>query len=265
MKKIFRRCTFFLILLIFYGFFIEPKLLIVTTQEIKLTQNYQNELNIVIFADTHYDKNTTYDEILDLVVKINALNPDIVVFLGDLIDNYNESPPDISLIEKGFRGIKTPYKYAIIGNHDYGGGAEQVYKDILDNSDFTLLVNQVKVLNEFNIQLIGLDEMLMGEPDLSIITEREGFSNIILTHEGDIADDIEPNFGVLLSGHSHGGQINLPFIRDYVSPLGAENYIKGLYKLNENDYVFTTSGIGTTKIDFRLFNIPEIVDLTLKY
>ena len=68
-----------------------------------------------------------------------------------------------------------------------------------------------------------------------------------------------------MAGHSHGGQINFPFISDLVLTEGGEKYVKGVYALNESDKLFVTSGIGTTKIDFRLFNIPEIIELNLRY
>lgn len=254
----------FICLVIFYAFEIEPNLLITTEIEINISNNPTKSVKIVAFSDTHYTADTGLAELNRLVDKINEENADIVVFLGDLIDDQENSPIKTNLITEAFKSIKANYaKYSIMGNHDYGGYAEQIYKEIMFDSGFNLLINTDSYIDDLNLKFVGIDDYFFGKPDTNMMKmylEKENI--ILLTHAGDIVDRCLGTYDLALSGHSHGGQINIPFIRDFVTPDGAEKYVKGYY---EEQKIYATSGIGTTKIDARLFNFPEIVAITLNY
>lgn len=251
-------------LVVFYAFEVEPKLLITTEIEINISQNPTKSTKIIAFSDTHYTADTGLEELNRLVEKINQENADIVVFLGDLIDDQENSPIKTNLVTEAFKNIDAKYaKYAIMGNHDYGGAAEKIYKEIMFESGFNLLINSDSYIDDLDLKFVGIDDYFFGKPDTNMMNMYLQKENIILlTHAGDIVDRCLETYDLALSGHSHGGQINIPIIRDFVTPDGAEKYVKGYY---EEEKIYATSGIGTTKIGARLFNFPEIVAITLNY
>lgn len=265
MKKILKFILLLAIIgvsVIFYMFKIEPLRLVTIYSEISLSSNPQNSVNIVIFSDTHYREG--FFELDNVVEKINDQNPQLVIFVGDLIDDYKNDPVDKTRIIEAFSKIDASIgKYAIMGNHDYGGYADKVYKEVMIESGFNLLINDSEFIDELNINILGMDDSLFGEPFADIAEHyKSGATNILISHEGDVFEDYADYYEFAISGHSHGGQINLPILRDLVLPIGAEKYIRGYYP---DSKVYTTSGIGTTQIHARFLVEPEIVAMTLKY
>lgn len=253
-----------------YSRYVEPNLLAVKKYETQIPENVSN-CKIVFFSDTHFSKMYDQNNIEKIVEKINSQNPDIVIFGGDLIDNYARdlSLLDLEYLSKKLSTIKANYgKYAVLGNHDYGGGANRVYKDIMQSGGFSIIKNDSIFIKELNIKLIGYDDLLMGYTDPSLYSIKSEEFNIILSHEPDVADKIKMNVnGIMLSGHSHGGQVTLPYITEKVLPQGAKEYIYGEYNnlgVNKNIDLFVSKGIGMTSVPFRFLNVPQIMVLELR-
>lgn len=256
-----------------YARFIEPNMLSVHYENIsnKLISKNTNGVKILQFSDTHLSEYFNIEDLKKVVDKINEEKPDIVIFTGDLIDHYyNYSyTGDISLVWEVLSNIKAPLgKYAIYGNHDYGGGAEKVYKDIMENSGFITLVNEGVNLKEYNLNIIGLDDSIFGSLDIEKLNELidDGSFNIVISHEPDVVDlMLEYNIDLFLSGHSHGGQVHIPFVKSILPPLG-EKYTKGLYEFENyrNTKLYVNVGIGTSQIPFRFMAEPELSVFTLK-
>lgn len=251
-----------------YARFIEPNLLIVKSLDIISNTNYNNNIRVVFFSDTHFGNMYDESKLEDIVDKINNLNADLVVFGGDLIDSYYKFPPDTSYIQSKLKQINASIgKYSIYGNHDYGGGAEKVFKEIMKNSDFTILENEIEVLSKWNIKLIGLDDYLLGNPDKSIVDNIDKNSyNILISHAPDIIDAMNMNnVNFTISGHTHGGQVTVPILTKKFLPPGGKKYVKGFFDITNNSKLYVTSGIGLTKVNFRFLNIPEILVFDIKY
>lgn len=251
-----------------YARFIEPNLLIVKSLDIISNTNYNNNIRVVFFSDTHFGNMYDESKLEDIVNKINNLNADLVVFGGDLIDSYYKFPPDTSYIQSKLKQINASIgKYSIYGNHDYGGGAEKVFKEIMKNSDFTILENEIEVLSKWNIKLIGLDDYLLGNPDKSIVDNIDKNSyNILISHAPDIIDAMNMNnVNFTISGHTHGGQVTVPILTKKFLPPGGKKYVKGFFDITNNSKLYVTSGIGLTKVNFRFLNIPEILVFDIKY
>lgn len=267
------KITILIIIIIFiYARFIEPNLLIVKTVDINSTTNVDtNNIKIVLFSDTHFGEFYVEEKLENIVNKINDQDADIVIFGGDLMDSYYRSPPDIDYIKTYFKKIESKIgNYSVYGNHDYGGGAVKVYKNIMEGSGFTLLKNEIKTIDidDVKINIIGLDDYLLGKPDKNILNGIEkNHYNILVSHAPDLVDELNfDDINLVLSGHTHGGQVNIPFITEKVLPLGGKKYIKGIFDF-DNDIktkLYVTSGIGLTKINFRFLNIPEIITLNVK-
>lgn len=278
MKKIRRLFMLMLtIVLIFlsalgYAHFIEPELLTVRSFDIE-TDKQVKPCTIVFFSDTHFGKYYDVGHAEDIVKKINQNKPDIVVFGGDLLDNYarDRNIMDLEYLKEELKNIEAKTgKYAVWGNHDYGGGAVRIYEDFMSSCGFALLDDESVVLEDYGIKLIGYDDYLMGWTDPSLYKIKSEFYNVIIAHEPVVSQFIESkseNF--LLTGHTHGGQVNIPFLTSELLPEGSAQFIKGLYTQQEigttvSLTMYTSSGIGMTRYPFRFQNIPEIVKINLQ-
>ncbi len=264
--KIFIFFIMFIVLLAIYATFIERNLFLIERHDILINEKKNNNLKIVHFTDVQLGDFYNLNQLNKVVYKINKLNPDIVVFTGDLIDNaykYNE----IDSISDVLINIKSNIgKYAIYGNHDYGGGAERYYKNIMNKSGFTVLKNSSISIN-FNdkiLNIFGSDDGLIGKPDIKKTMKgiKDENINIILMHEPDLIDRYqEYPIDLAFAGHSHGGQVYIPFYGPIVNNKLSEKYVKGFYRLKNqrNTLIYVNTGLGNTRLPFRFFNIPKVV------
>lgn len=259
------------IMLYIYSRYIEPDLLTVHYETIysDLLSENKEEIKILQFSDTHVSGYFVIEDLKRTVSKINEENPDIVVFTGDLIDEYNdyENKEEVCEIWETLKTIKAPLKYAIYGNHDYGGGAESIYKQIMENSGFKVLINEKEALKQYNINIIGMDDSIFGNYDSEMFSNYldEDSYNIVLSHEPDVVEYLlDYNIDLFLSGHSHGGQINLPVVNSL--PLLAEKYTRGLYSFENarETKLYVNIGLGTSILPMRFMATPELSVFKLK-
>ncbi|NFT08711.1 metallophosphoesterase, partial [Clostridium botulinum] len=229
-------------------------------------------IKIAQISDIHLGDYYTIDKLEKLVNKVNSQNADIIVFTGDLFDNVSKFE-DTSKVAPILKKLNAKIgKYAIYGNHDYGGGAKNIYKNVMEDSGFKILVNDqanVKLDSGKTISILGLDDALLGNPDVekTVRNIKESNYNLLLLHEPDLSDKfVSYNIDLILAGHSHGGQVKIPFLGEIVTPPLAEKYKDGLYNLNtqRNTQLYVNSGIGNTKMPFRFMNVPEVSIFEIK-
>lgn len=257
----------FLILFIAYISFIGTA--IIETKEYKVeTTNLPDSfhgLKIVQLSDIHYGTTINKKQLDKIVKRINKINPDIIIFTGDLIDKNITTTDEIK--EELISSLSTLecslYKYAIYGNEDYNNKS---YKEIITSSNFILLDNESKLLyykENTPIEITGFNTRETN-PDYTILTnpvdeiDTTSFYKIVLAHEPDSIDNFinyKPN--LVLSGHSLGGLIKLPFIKPLFLEDGATKYYEDYYKLEETDF-YISNGLGTSGINARLNNHPSI-------
>lgn len=261
----------FIILIVCYSRYIEPERLVVKEITVETEMDIE-KCRIVFFTDTHFG--ALYDEkhIERIVEMINEWDADIVIFGGDLLDNYARDKEilDMEYLQEELSGIEAKVgKYAVFGNHDYGGGAIRIYEDFMNNCGFHVLNDEIVFLEEFNIEIIGFDDYLLGQTEADFYHIQSEYFHLIAMHEPITSKFIEStgeNF--ILSGHTHGGQVSVPFFTKKLLPNGSDQFVKGFYSMNgtETDtatQVYVSSGIGLTKYPFRFFNIPEIIEINL--
>ena len=255
--------------LAFYAFFIEPKRLTIHQYNVGTADDRQSVITLLQISDIHLKKNYSTDQLNRIVAAANAQKPDIIVFTGDLFDNYANYGP-VEETTKLLAELNAPLgKFAIWGNHDYGGGAAAVYPSIWHNSGFQLMENDGLTLRTENDQVIylaGIDDSLFGTPSLedALLNRSDGDYTILLTHEPDVADRaLGRDVSLILSGHSHGGQVNIPFVP--VTNVLAEKYISGFYTLSEETSLYVNTGLGTTLLPVRFRVPPEIAVFTLYF
>lgn len=225
-------------------------------------------LKIVHFSDLHYNRAININKVKSIVKEINLINPDIVVFTGDLIDkDVYLTEDDYSDLIKVFSNIEAKYgKYAVIGNHDYIKDKNN-FKKVFDNSDFSILDNSYDIINSANNEKIyigGLSTVSFDQEDLvktmDYLKDKSDIDyRIILVHEPDIADEIVKDYEInlILAGHSHNGQIRLPIIGAIYKPPYAKKYYDSYYEVDGTD-LYISSGIGVSNFNYRLFDRPSI-------
>ncbi len=251
-------------LLIGYAFKIEPRMTVINSYD--LNEDKGESVKVVQISDIQVSETYTIEDLNGLVEKVNKLTPDIIVFTGDLFENFSVFQPKQEVTESLSKLKATFGKYAIWGNRDYGGGAYRIYEDVLTNSGFTLLKNSgvnVTVSNGKKLFIGGLDDALLGNPDIDLMLtkmENDCDYEIVLMHEPDIAYLLkDTSVDLLLAGHSHGGQVQIPFIKN-ISTAMAEKYSDGFYTINKNNgmQLYVNTGIGTSRIPVRFMVPPEI-------
>ncbi|GAB3793016.1 metallophosphoesterase [Virgibacillus kimchii] len=229
-----------------------------------------NQFKIIQFSDTHLGFQYTLDQLNELTKTINDLEPDLIVFTGDLVDNPDQYHWDHRLIDI-LKSLHADYgKYWIYGNHDHGGYGTDVVFDVMKRANFTLLQNSHLFIEKDNSQFVlaGIDDVLLGNPDLekALQNVNADLFTILLAHEPDFADrTIDFPVDIQLSGHSHGGQIRFPFLGHVYTPAYAEKYVEGKYSLQDGKLdLYVNKGIGTTRLPYRFMCQPEIHLFTLK-
>ena len=188
-----------------------------------------------------------------------------MTFLGNIASNptekYSYTASDYEGLKETFKKINAKYgKYSVIGNHDYSIDIEKI-RNIYKESDFILLENNYDFIYSKNNQKIFIGGISTGEFNesvLSKLTNEENIYKIIIMHEPDYIDSIKglkPN--IVMAGHSHNGQINIPYIKNFFLPTNAKKYYDKYYKVDNID-LYVSNGIGVSRVNFRLFNTPSI-------
>jgi len=253
---------------------IEPSMLEINTYEIKhpLIPKSFDGIRIVQFSDTHLGFHYTLGQFEKLMTRINELEPDLIFFTGDLLDEPNKFE-GIHKVAPLLQQLKAPLgKYCVFGNHDHGGYGSDIYRNLMEISNFKVLLNESQQISQkdgSSIFLLGIDDRMLGRPNIENADKnvpKKAFK-ILLSHAPDVADEAAAyDIHWQLSGHSHGGQVKIPFLGALVIPPYAQNYPEGYYLIGEQPQMalYVNRGIGTTRLPFRFMSKPELTVFELK-
>lgn len=226
-----------------------------------------NNTRLLQISDIHLGSWTTPERLLGVINIVNRLQPDIIVHTGDLVSYELESY--ISALVNYLSKLKAPLGvFTILGNHDYWNGQEKII-DIYKRSGIKVLTNTIHTLTsgQDHLHLAGADCAYEGLFTLEPLLEKLPKTGcaIILSHEPDVADQTAAAdcFDLQLSGHSHGGQMILPFIGPVLKINWAKKYTVGLHQIGSM-LQYTNRGIGSGEIPIRINCPPEISVFTLK-
>jgi predicted MPP superfamily phosphohydrolase len=247
-----------------YGFW-EAQQVEVTRVEISLRHLAPelDGLSVVHLSDVHYGMLHENGRLSDLVRRVNELQPDLVVFTGDLVD------ADVSHMEEmagPLSGLKASYGlFAVMGNHEFFAGASRV-EAILKQAGIQVLRNEVRVLPG-GLQVLGIDDPAVARrggplPDFEGLIRGLDANrpSVLLYHQPiHFEEVVAGKMGLQLSGHIHGPQL-LPMV-----PLARLFYprMQGLFRL-EDSYLYVSRGVGTGGPPMRLGSPPEIVHIRLR-
>lgn len=265
--------------LLIYFFYFQNNSIVVseyTVSSDKLPQNFDG-YNIVQLSDLH---NKSFGENQsDIVKRVEEIEPDAIVFTGDLMDSTRyEEPPSLILME---RLVERAPVYYVTGNHEWESGRFNTFEDKLKNIGVQVMRNTTEDISigSDEIQITGIDDpasaggsyVKRNETEENINhsiegLERKGNFNFLLAHRPEMVSLYgEYGFDVVFSGHAHGGQFRIPFVGGLIAPGQGlfPKYTSGKHK-SDSTTLIVNRGLGNSVIPIRIFNRPEIVEVTLK-
>ncbi|WP_436660017.1 metallophosphoesterase [Acinetobacter sp. P1(2025)] len=255
--------VFLLSSLLIYARFIEPHIVQVKHHQYRLhpDREFTKPVKLAVVADMHVGLFSGHERQLKTIVKkLNQQQPDLVVVAGDwTYEPENRLVQELAIL----REIHAPV-YSVPGNHDEqypGPPIQALLKQALEHNDVIDIEGKIVEFDEF--RLIGVGDLWAGKANMRYMPELpQNKPWLILSHNPDTVDMVPelPTRPLMVSGHTHGGQIELPWITNYimkrVSILGHK---KGFYT-HEHADVFVTVGTGMVGVPFR-FRVPPTIDI----
>jgi predicted MPP superfamily phosphohydrolase len=231
-----------------------------------------NRFTIALLSDFHYDPYFSVHPLHATIPLVNGLHPDLIVLTGDFVSvpEFGEekkaafaAEPCASLL----RQMTAPLGlWAVLGNHDDNTDPQHVTR-ALEAENIRVLANQSVAIERGSgrFWLAGVNDVIGGTADLAATLRNvpRDEAIVLLAHEPDFADEAcRFPIDLQLSGHSHGGQVRLPFLPPLYLPEMARKYVLGTYQVGPLP-LYTNAGLGTVTVPVRLNCPPEITLLTL--
>ncbi|MGK3628366.1 metallophosphoesterase, partial [Acinetobacter sp. A11] len=224
-------------------------------------RSFDKPVKVALIADLHIGLFSGHERQLKTIVrKLNEQQPDLVVVAGD----WTYEPEDRLIEELSvLKEIQAPV-YSVPGNHDEqypGPPIQQLLKDALFYNEVVDIEGKIVDFEEF--RLIGIGDLWAGKTDMRSMPDLpQDKPWLILSHNPDTVDMVPklPNRPLMLSGHTHGGQVELPWLTNYImKKVSILGHKRGFYS-HEHADVFVTVGTGMVGIPLR-FRVPPTIDI----
>ncbi len=224
-------------------------------------------VRIAQITDLHIGKLSSLDDARDIVDRTNDLRPDIVVLTGDFVSRADAISR--ALVEV-LRDLRAERKFAVLGNHDYWADARTMIAS-LASAGIPLLTNRNEILTRRAqpLCIAGVDDLWSYHPGpdaaAALAGVPETVPRILLCHNPDYAETLPAPLRVdlMLCGHTHGGQIQLPLLGPLILPITHKKYAEGLVA-GPRCPVFISRGLGMVNLPVRFRCRPELPVLTLR-
>ncbi len=250
-------------------FFIEPNILLTKSQKLEIP-HWNKDLDgfkIALITDIHLGTKFVDLKKLARIVKIvNSKNPDLIVICGDLdAKSISKEKYSTTQIANILKNLKSKHGViAVMGNHDYV--PPSVVKNIYQKSNIILLENEDYYFshNAKTLRIVGFKDLwyFKSNPIQVVGMKDKTTPTVVLTHNPDYFPQM-PNFvSLTLSGHTHGGEIVLPFIGSFFIPSEYGQRYRNGYIIENNKHLFVSRGVATLS-GGRFLDPPEINILTL--
>jgi uncharacterized protein len=222
-------------------------------------------LRVAQLSDLHVGPRTAPATIRAAIAAANAFEPDLVVLTGDYLSRRRE---EVGAMREQLAGLRAP-TVAVLGNHDVWvdpGGAAAALRalgyEVLENAWTTVRVRGAP------LAVVGVGDHLTRRDDVLVATRglrRPGPPPLVLAHGPRTAEKLQAlgRPALCLSGHTHGGQINLPLLTPLLLASVREPYVRGAYRLGDVQ-LYVNRGVGMSGIRLRVNSPPEVTLATLR-
>jgi hypothetical protein len=233
---------------------------------------------IVQLSDLHMDEFTEPMFLRHVVDRINLMNPDVVLLTGDFV-SFGITTKEFAIgsawqCANILTGLKCRQVFASLGNHDHFIDPKEVSAALTANGIRVLRNASVPVERDGKrIWIAGVDDPVEGDPDPerampASIRNQPQEPIILMCHAPDYADDLLEHpaghaVSLMLSGHTHGGQVRIPFVGPMELPDMGRKYVEGWFRFGDMR-LYVNRGIGTVGVPFRFNCPPEITLFTLR-
>lgn len=247
---------FIILLLAVYGFLIEPNL--ITVKKLTLKSDEIKDLRIVFVSDFHLSKQAK-SRLDRIIKKVNEQSPDVIISGGDYVIMHNAKfSMDMDYAAKKISEMKSKYGiYSVMGNHDYHKDNKYIKQALVKNGIKVLENENEKIMHNGNpIYIAGISDMQTSFYDLDKALKGTKPPIILVSHSPDITPKAKNRVNLVLSGHTHGGQVRIPFIGPVIVPSKyGSKYASGFV----DNFTYTTKGLGTSILHLRFNCPPEIL------
>jgi predicted MPP superfamily phosphohydrolase len=253
-----------------YTFGVEPKWLDIQPVRLTLPRLAPafHRYRVVQLSDIHLDDGLGRSRLAEIVRLVNRQQPDLIAITGDFV-THKADVVAADLVAGLSRLAARDGVVAVLGNHDHHWRNAGVIRQVLHDSNIIDISNGVHVLERGDavFSIAGVDDVWQGQARLDRVFDRlssEGAA-ILLAHEPDYADTSAATgrFDLQLSGHTHGGQVRVPFVGPPVLPPYGRRYPVGRYQVG-GMIQYTNRGLGTVRPRGRLNCRPEITVFTFE-
>lgn len=230
----------------------------------------KNDIKITQISDFHSNKLIDLEE---LNSKIKAFNPDFIVLTGDMISREDSELDTVFRLLESVVELKKEVFY-VKGNHERHNLLYGTLRDKMEELEIVVLEDKNKeiVIKDEKLNITGLDFFKKSEEEKEVISY-EGLVNdlnadnynIVLRHSpNDVENILVGNEDLILSGHTHGGQVRLPLVGSIVAPGQGffPKHDKGLFSINDTK-LYIDSGLGNSTLPIRLFNHVQISNIII--
>jgi uncharacterized protein len=255
-----------------YTALVEPSWVDVTQVQLKLRRLPLafSGFRMAQISDLHFGGWLTLERLRPALDLLTAQAPDAVVITGDFVHgNLRQARRALESVGEAFRSLAQRFPtFAVMGNHDHWMDVAMVRR-FLDQAQIRELRNEVFPFKKDGqrFYLCGVDDIWEKKYDLKTVTAKLSMRDcaVLLAHEPDFADRAAATgqFDLQISGHSHGGQVVIPFLGPPLLPWLARKYPLGLYRVGEM-FQYTNRGLGMAALPIRFNCRPEITVFTLE-
>ncbi len=221
-------------------------------------------LKLVQLSDLHIGRGVPDGRIISVVREVNELKPDLVVLTGDFVTSRTDPFMRVPQLLEPIAGPKV----AVLGNHDHWSGGATLLHDGLEDIGVSVLMNENTSLRlrGVDFSIVGVDDSTSRHDDVGDAFKGAGPTSLVLTHTPSCAAKLPEHRGVLcLSGHTHGGQWDVPKLTAGIFRLAGQPWYRGAYAVNGNHlYVNRGLGFGKGTPFGRIHSDPEVTVITLR-
>lgn len=226
-----------------------------------------NGLRVAVIADLHTGApHVSLSKLRRVVTRLNAERPDLVALLGDYVDPRvtGATPIPIAAVASALGRLSAPLGVvAVLGNHDWLKGGRQM-ASALREAGVTVLENEAVDVGR-GLWIAGVADAGIRQPDLAaaLAAPPTHAPVLLLSHSPDVFPEVPERVSLTLSGHTHGAQVDLPLVRDRVTPSRFGAHYAGGVVEERDRLLFVSRGVGTSRLPVRFMAPPEVALLEL--